>query len=185
MHSLHSRWRQLCQSSFFGRKLTRVPPILPLHGLSLPVLERVQTTDWTNATSLTDYETAPPALVVPTPTHLHGSTSTFSSVGQLRGGQNVRLGTQRLLGHLRRVVVPTYRLRLLQAHIGVSFPLSAAQLRHDATPFARNQVNRLASLFFLNQLSLSVCPSVARLVFFHSAFWFSCFFCAIWLWKFR
>ncbi len=90
----------------------------------------------------------PPALVVPTPTPLHGSASTFSSVGQLRDGQNVQLGTQRLLGPLRRVFVPTHRLRLLQAHIGVSFPLSATQLCHDATPFARNQVDRLASLFF-------------------------------------
>ncbi len=129
----------------------------------------------------------PPLLSSSQHQHLSmASASTFSSVGQLRDGQNVRLGTQRLLGPLRRVFVPTHRLRLLQAHIGVSFPLSATQLCHDATPFARNQVDRLASLFFKPAFSLSVCLFVCRT---------SClfilrsdslvFFCAIWLWKFR
>lgn len=99
VHSLHPRWRQLCQSSLYGRKLTRLPPILSLLCRSLPLLERVQTSDWTNATSLTDYETGPPATPPPAPPGW-APTVIFGSDGKLGGGQQSarRLVPQRSSG---------------------------------------------------------------------------------------
>lgn len=189
MHSLHSRWRQLCQSSLFGWKLTRVAPILPLHGPQFSALERVQTTDWTNATSFTDYETGPPGLILtsPTPSPVHGPASALSSAGQLRGRQNPRPRPQWLLGPFRSVNVSPLRLCLLSACIGMSFPFSVAQLCPNATAFARNQVNRLgltgSDLPAFNS-SLSVCWHLRySWFFFFFRFFFFFFFCHIWLLK--
>lgn len=57
MRSLHTRWRQLRQPTLFRWKLTRLSSVLPRHA-RLP-LQRLETTDWTNATPLALIEARP------------------------------------------------------------------------------------------------------------------------------
>lgn len=147
VHSLHPRWRQLCQSSLYGRKLTRLPPIFPLLSGSLPLLKRVQTSDWTNATSLTDYETGPPATPPPAPP---GWASTiFGSAGKLCcSKQNARrLLPQRSPGARRRLVLAAAGLLCGALNgpalgIAVSFPL-APPLHGPPASVASDQVYRI------------------------------------------
>lgn len=185
VHSLHPRWRQLCQSSLFRRKLTRLPPILPLLlGGSLPFLERVQTSDWTNATSLTDYETGPPATPPPAPpgwapAAIFGSAGKRCCCRRRRGRQKTRrLHPQRSPGARWRLVLAAAGLLcgVLAGPvlcIAVSFPPAPPQLHGSPASVARDQVYRI------------VCPILLLLILFsvlalHITFsGFSLFFCLL------